>query len=197
MTKPARDSGRRNLLLLAALFLVPLLAAIWLYFSSPWRPAPGAQHGELIDPPRPLPEVALGLPDGSAAAPGVLRGRWSLVHLIDGPCLEDCIAALARFRLVRLALDKDAVRVQRVLLHSGDCCGPGFPGLGDQDLLVLAATRPGERSLLAQFPRPRDGSPAIYIIDPLGNLMMRYPTTVAAGGLLKDLERLLRLSRIG
>lgn len=185
------------LLLLAALFLVPLLAAVWLYYSSPWRPVPGAQHGELIDPPRPLPEVALGLPDGSTTAPDVLRGRWNLVYLVDGPCLENCIAALARLRSVRFALDKDAVRVQRVLLHSGDCCRPGFPGPGDGDLLVLAAAGPRGRALLSLFPRPRDGNPAVYIIDPLGNLMMRHPATGAARDLLEDLGRLLRLSRIG
>ena len=197
MTAPARDSGRRNLLLLAALFFVPLLAALWLYFFSPWRPAPGAQHGELIDPPRPLPPVVLGLPDGSTAAPDVLRGRWSLVYLIDGPCLEDCAAALARLKSVRLALDKDATRVRRVLLHAGDRCDPGVSGPGDLDLLVLAAAGPEGRALLALFPRPRDGNAGIYLIDPLGNLMMRYPASTAAQGLLEDLERLLRLSRIG
>ena len=197
MTEPDRSSGRRKLLFLAALFLVPLLGALWLYFCSPWRPAPGAQHGELIDPPRPLPQPVLILSDGRVATTDVLRGHWHLVYLGAGRCLENCTAALAMLAGVRLALDKDAARVRRVLLHSGDCCGPGIPGPGDQDLLVLAAPGPGGRALLARFPRPGDGKAGIYIVDPLGNLMMSYPAAVDPQGLLKDLERLLRLSRIG
>lgn len=192
-----RRSGRRNLLMLASIFFVPLLAAVWLYFSSSWRPALGIQHGELIDPPRSLPAVALSLPDGSAAPPDSLRGSWYLVYLGDGPCDTPCTATLAELRQIRLALAKDAMRVRRVLLHAGDCCATGIPGPGDEDLLVLGAIGPEGQALLALFPRPADGSAGIYIVDPLGNLMMRHPATSTAEGLLKDLKRLLRLSRIG
>jgi hypothetical protein len=193
---PDRRSGRRKLVLLAAIFLLPLAAAMWLNFSS-WRPASGTQHGELIDPPRPLPEVVLMLPDGRATSPKLLRGAWFLVYLGDGPCAEQCAATLAEMRRVRLALDKDAARVRRVLLHTGDCCGPDFHALRDQDLLVLAASGHEGRTLLELFPRAPDRDASIYIVDPLGNLMMRHPATGAASGLLKDLERLLRLSSIG
>jgi len=194
---PDRRSGRRNLLLLAALFFVPVVAAAWLYFSSSWRPLRGMQHGELIEPPRPLPQVALSLPDGRAAPPDVLRGRWHLVYLGEGPCGDHCRAALAELGQVRLALDKDAARVRRVLLHAGDCCEPPLPAAGQGDLLALAAAGPQGRALLASFPRAPDGAAAVYIVDPLGNLMMRYPATGAGAGLLKDLQRLLRLSAIG
>lgn len=191
-----RRSGRRYFLLLASLFFVPFAAAIWLYYSSAWRPALAA-HGELIDPPRPLPAIALTLPDGGAASPEALRGSWSLVYLGEKSCAETCIKALAQLAHVRLALDKDATRVQRVLLHAGDCCAPGFPGPDDQDLLVLGATGPEGEAFLALFPRAPYGSPSIYVIDPLGNLMMRHSAADSAEGLLKDLERLLRLSSIG
>jgi cytochrome oxidase Cu insertion factor (SCO1/SenC/PrrC family) len=192
-----RRSGRRNLLLLAALFFVPVLAAAWLYFSSPWRPARGTQHGELIDPPRLLPVVALTLTDGSAAPPDALRGSWMLVYLDERPCGPPCRAALTELKRVRFALDKDAVRVRRVLLHAGDCCDPPFSGAGDEDLLVLGAAGAGGQTLLALFPRAPDAGTGIYIVDPLGNLMMSYPVSGAAAGLLKDLKRLLRLSAIG
>lgn len=198
MTDPAanRRSGRRHLLMLASLFFVPFAAAIWLYYSSAWRPAPGA-HGELIDPPRLLPAVALTLPDGRLTSPDALRGTWFVIYLSDGPCTESCVNALAELARVRLALGNDATRVQRVLLHAGDCCAPGFPGPGDEDLLALGATGSAGQTLLAVFPRAPDGSVGIYIVDPHGNLMMRHAATGAAQGLLKDLERLLRLSSIG
>ena len=195
-TAAARRSGRRNFLLLASLFFVPFLAAVWIYYSSEWRPSLAA-HGELIDPPRPLPAIALTLPDGGMASPDVLRGSWSLVYLGVKSCAEACTKALAELAQVRLALAKDATRVQRVLLHAGDCCAPGFPGPQDQDLLVLSATGSEGEAFLALFPRAPYDTPSIYVVDPLGNLMMRHSAAGSADGLLKDLERLLRLSSIG
>jgi hypothetical protein len=176
-------TGRRQLLLVASIFFVPLAAAALLYFQSGWRPSAGVQHGELIDPPRPLPEPAL-------------RGQWFLVHPVGDACDAACAAALAELRQVRLALDKDAPRVRRVLLHDGSCCGPTAPA-PEPDLLVLGAGGPEGAALRALFPPAAGGAQGIYIVDPHGNLMMSYPATGAARGLLKDLERLLRLSNIG
>jgi hypothetical protein len=182
--------------MLASLFFLPFAAAVWLYYSSAWRPV-NAAHGELIDPPRLLPAVALTLPDGGTTSPSVLRGAWSLVYLGEKSCAEGCTKTLAELARVRLALDKDATRVQRVLLHSGECCAPGFPGPGDEDLLVLGATGAEGKAFLALFPRAPYGTASVYVVDPLGNLMMRHAASGGAQGLLKDLERLLRLSSIG
>ncbi len=185
MNSPSdRRRGRRQLLLVASIFFVPLAAALWLYFYSGWRPASGAQHGELIDPPRTLSSDAL-------------HGSWSLVLLISGSCDADCVASLEELGRVRLALDKDIPRVRRVLLHDGGCCEPGLPVLGEADMLVLASAGAGGAALRAQFPPARGGGSGIYIVDPHGNLVMSYPSTGAGRGLLKDLERLLRFSRIG
>lgn len=181
---PDRRRGRRQLLLVAALFFVPLAAALWLYFASGWRPAPGAQHGMLVDPPRALPVPAL-------------RGRWSLVRLQRGPCAQDCISALEELGRIRLALDKDQPRVRRVLLHDGRCCEPAPPVLAEPDLLVIGADDAEGEALAALFPPVPGGGAGIYIVDPHGNLVMGYASAGSSRGLLKDLERLLRLSRIG
>lgn len=193
---PDRRAGRRHLLLVASLFFVPLAAASWLYLSSGWRPAAGVQHGELIDPPRPLPDAPLQLPDGSVAPADALRSGWSLVYVGDDACDKICRSALADMRQARLALDKDAIRVKRVLLHAGACCEAGF-GTDEPDLQVLAASGPAGSALRAVFPPSADGEPGIYIVDPHGNLMMGYAPTGATRGIVKDLERLLRLSTIG
>jgi hypothetical protein len=196
MTLPAdaRRTGRRKLLLVAALFVMPLATAILLYYASGWRPGVRSQ-GTLIDPPRPLAVAGLALPDGRPAGSGVLRGRWSLVHPAVA-CDERTEALLDELARLRLALDKDASRVQRVLLHTGACAGVSLPSR-DADLLVLAAAGPAGEEFVAAFPPAADGSPGIYIVDPHGNLMMSYPASGSARGLLKDLERLLRLSSIG
>lgn len=180
---PGRRRGRRQLLLIAAIFLLPVAAAMWLYFSSGWRPAPAAQHGMLIEPPRVLPSEGL-------------RGRWSLVLLQSGDCGAACAAALEELGRVRLALAKDIPRVRRVLLHDGRCCETGRPSPAP-DLLVLPAAGEAGAALRALFPPVPGGGSGIYIVDPHGNLLMGYPSAGASRGLLKDLERLLRLSRIG
>jgi hypothetical protein len=191
---PARRAGRRQFLLVASLFIVPVVTAILLYHSSGWRPVVNSQ-GTLIDPPRTLTAAGLTLADGRPAPVNVFEGQWSVVHPAVA-CDERTEALFEELARVRLALDKDAPRVRRVLLHAGGCAGVRLPSR-DADLLVLAASGPAEESLLAAFPPAVDGAQGIYIVDPHGNLMMSYPASGSARGLLKDLERLLRLSNIG
>jgi hypothetical protein len=189
-----RRSGRRQFLLVASIFLVPLIAAIALYFSSDWRPVVNSQ-GTLIDPPRMLTASGVAFPDGKPAPADVFEGKWSIVHPAAA-CDARTEALFEELGRVRIALDKDAPRVRRVLLHGGNCAGATMP-TGDSDFTVLAATGPEGRALLAAFPPAVDGQPGIYLVDPHGNLMMSYPASGSARGLLKDLERLLRLSNIG
>jgi hypothetical protein len=188
-----RHRGRRQFVLVASIFFVPLATALLLYFSAGWRPMVNAQ-GTLIDPPRPLAVAGVALADGRPAPPDVFLGHWSVVYPTNA-CNERTAGLLDELARVRAALDKDAGRVRRVLLHGGQCASFGFPQ--DADLLVLAAAGPGGEAFRAQFPLAVDGGHGIYIVDPHGNLMMSYPAAGSARGLLKDLERLLRLSNIG
>ncbi len=180
---PPNRRGRLALIGLAALFFVPLAVSFYLYFHTDWRPSGGAQKGELISPPQPLP-------------PGLPAGDWLIVHLGEGPCDEACREVLIKTRQVRLALDKDVNRVSRVFLRSA--VPPIEPTLGDEhpDLLVRRAEDDEGKALLAAFPDP-PSSGRIYIVDPLGNLLMAYPADAPPRSILTDLERLLKLSHIG
>jgi hypothetical protein len=192
--RPPDDSqrrGRRNLLLVASLFVVPVVTAILLYHSVDWRPVVNAQ-GTLIDPPHTLAVAGLTLADDTAAPPDAFQGRWSVIRPVTGDCGARDRALLEELARVRLALDKDADRVQRVLVHDGGCVA-GELEADESELRVLLA----DADFLAQFPPSVDGAVGIYIADPHGNLMMSYPASGSARGLLKDLERLLRLSSIG
>jgi hypothetical protein len=177
--------------MVASLFIVPVVTAIVLYRSVDWRPVVNAQ-GTLIDPPRTLVIAGLALADGSNAPSDAFEGRWSVIRPVTGDCGARERALVEELGRVRLALDKDADRVRRIVVHDGGCAAAELDS-GESDLQVYSATV----DFFAQVPPSVDGAAGIYIVDPHGNLMMSYPASGSARGLLKDLERLLRLSSIG
>ena len=130
MTTEARDLRSRNLRTLGALtalFLLPLVASFWLYYGTSWRPAGRVNHGELIQPPRPLPAVALprvplgpgmGQSTGDGAGrelaapdPTLFRSKWTLVYVGDGSCDASCRGTLYVMRQTQFALGTDMTRL--------------------------------------------------------------------------------------
>jgi hypothetical protein len=207
----ARARNLRTVGALAALYLVPLALAFYAYYGTGWRPAGHVNHGTLITPPRPLPELAL-IPagaavgaergDGAAArAAGAVpaaafRGIWTLVYIGNGACDAGCRRALLVMRQAHVALNRDMTRVGRVYLSTGACCARELTTASDPGLTLLDATVPAAAPLLEKFPAAaREHS--VFVVDPLGNLMMSYDARTDARGLLIDLQKLLRLSHIG
>jgi hypothetical protein len=189
--------SRTQVWILVGVFFVPLALAFLLYYGSGgWRPPGSTNRGELISPARPLPDVDLHRPTGDLLEASAWRGKWTLVYIGDGRCDDHCRATLTLMRQTRLALNKDMTRVQRVFLATANCCDLAYlhaehPGL----VLALAGDKPG-KDLLTAFPDTAAGS--IYIVDPLGNLMMRHAAPAApTRDLLEDLRKLLKLSHIG
>lgn len=194
--------GRRQLLLLAALFFVPLALAFWIYYGpGGWRPDGGTNKGDLLDPARPLPKVDLPITGGSPVRGELLRGKWSLVYVGEGTCDDHCRKALYLTRQTRIALNKDADRVERVFLAYGNCCDFEFIENEHPDLVVAIVDSPQAAALLAKFPAYDDGpvekAGRVYLVDPLGNLLLSYSATAPESALLTDLQKLLRLSHIG
>ncbi len=174
----ARPRSRRNMLLLVAIFFAPLLLSFVVYYGSSWRPTGRTNHGTLIEPPRPLPSAA-----------GVFTGKWSLVYVGSGECTADCREVLHFMRQTQLGLGHLLPRVQRVFLASANCCDREF-------LDTVDPPAPERAALLAAF--PADGREAtLFVVDPRGNLMMRYDAHADPRGLHEDLEKLLNLSHIG
>ena len=99
-------------------------------------------------------------------------------------------------RQTRLGVGRDMTRVARVFLATGACCDRARLALEDPGLVVLDASGPAAASLVREFP---DGARAhaLFVVDPLGNLMMSYDARGNPHGLLVDLKKLLRLSHIG
>jgi cytochrome oxidase Cu insertion factor (SCO1/SenC/PrrC family) len=204
MTTTPRNLRARNLRMLAGLaglFVLPLVLAFYMYYATDWRPVKRVNHGALITPARPLPAVHLprtNLSDSDTAppAPQQFRTRWSLVYIGAGNCDEPCRQALYVMRQTRLSLNSDMSRVERVFLTTGNCCAREFLAHEHPGLVVLDATTAEGTRLLREF--PADGRPySVFIVDPLGNLMMSYDARQNPKGLLEDLQKLLRLSHIG
>ena len=199
--KGERGRVRWQPVVLVILFLGPLIAA-WLLYSGPsgWRPGGSTNHGVLIDPPVLVPDLEMTLADVTVAVSDSpsLRDIWTMMYIDGGGCDARCMEALYRSRQVRLSLGRRAARVQRVYVALGDVPDPEWISAEHEDLLIVDATLDSHRDLIDSFRgdvRPEGDD--IYLIDPLGNLMMRFPLEGDAKGMLEDLKRLLRLSRIG
>lgn len=190
----SRRMGRWILVALFALFFAPLLIAMAWYALAPGYAPPPSPNGELIDPPRPLEAFSARSADGATVDLESLRGRWQLVHVIPGACGGACRERLYHTRQVHDALGEDRVRVVRLAVVEGGAAA--LAGVLDRHprLRVLPAAE--AVGLVRQLPGGK-GSGSVFVVDPLGNLMMRFPPSLAPDAMLDDLEKLLKLSRIG
>jgi hypothetical protein len=187
-----RARNLRTVGALAAVFFLPLLVSFWLYYGG-WRPAGQSNHGQLITPAQPLEPAALSSVQGKDSVSLPLR-TWTLVYVGGGACDDACRNALRLMRQARLALSEEMTRVERVWLVTGNCCDREYLEREQAGLIALDATAAG--ALVAQFPAG-EREHSIFVIDPLGNLMMRHDARDDPKGLLADLRKLLELSRIG
>jgi len=136
---------------------------------------------------------------GEALEMQKLHGKWTVVYVGDGACDTRCREALVLTRQTRLALNQDLDRVQRLFLVSGHCCDRTYLQTEHADVLTASVEDAAGQQLLAAFPQGAAAAQQgrIYIIDPLGNLMMSYAPDAPRKGLLEDLKKLLKLSHIG
>ena len=186
--------GRKKLTslwLMVALTVAPVAASYLLYFF--WLPARTVNYGELIEP-RVLPDPPLTLADGKPFRLSQLKGKWLLLSVDSGQCDAHCDRKLLYMRQLRLTQGKNMDRVERVWLVS-DGAEPSREAQA-----AYAGTwvvRAGDAALLGRFAAPGAPSDHIYLVDPLGNLMMRFPRDPDPKLMVKDLARLLKASQIG
>ncbi len=186
------------LLFIVACFVVPLAAAWGLV--GRWMPGGTIQNGELLNPARPLTQLRFVTLDERRLDGTTLRGHWALIYAgAAGECAAACRTALYDLRQVRLALGKDMSRVKTVFLLDGAPVAELRQWLAaEYAAMIVGVVDPAARTELASaFAKPGAIGEWIYLLDPLGNLLMRYPVGGEPRGMLKDLQRLLRLSRIG
>lgn len=204
MVKQPKRVGQWKLLLIFAVALLPLIAAVIMYFGKIGLPSGTTNHGLLVLPP--LTEDDHGIKVGGSDYPGAIQpdGRRKWLLLILGPtgaspgnslCDKACEQTLYLARQVNVALGKDADRVGRLLLSSEPVSLP----VPDVALMQQAFSAAAFSRLSDEMVNVRQGlNPwEILIMDPFGNIMMHYPGELDGKGILEDLRRLLKVSKIG
>ena len=185
-------SPPRTLLLVLALLLLPFATAAGLYALG-WHPQQPANQGELLAPPRALP--ALSGIDGQALPPSAFAGQWHIVVAGSGPCDAACTQWLTHTRQVHVALYQQMPRVHRAWLSAPPGLASRFAPLQrmQPDLRAFVATDAAARQA---FDLDQAGY-RVFVIDPMGQIILRYPPDADPRGLLKDMERLLRYAWAG
>lgn len=188
----AQRKSQRTLLLVAAVCIAPFVASFALYYF--WQPSGRINYGELVE--------GITVPPGNLALSGSgkpfdftqLRGRWIFVTVDSGACDDYCQKKLWKMRQVRLTQGKYPERIERAWLVS-DTQSVAATVVKEYEGTWIASAQ--GNAVLTLFPYRDALRDHIYLVDPLGNVVLRYPKDADPSLMKKDLTRLLRVSRIG
>lgn len=188
-------SGRVKMLLVLAVCAAPVIASYLMYYVVP--PQGRTNYGELILPTHGLPAaLPLRTLDGQPVAASTLKGQWLLVTVGPSACVEACDRRMYLQRQLRTMLGRDRERLDKIWFVTDDAplAPPLREALGGAEP-VLALRVP--RDALAQWLQPADGQVLedhLYIVDPMGEWMMRVPVNPDPAKVKRDLEKLMRAS---
>lgn len=200
--KNVQTNKKLQLALLMLLFLLPPLAAYVLFYAD-LHPTGGGNYGDLITPAKPLQNATLKTLDGRTFQLSELRKKWALLFLGGRDCDEYCEQNLYTINQVRLAQGKNIGRVNSVFIVPDNVSRADIGNVAQTypNILIFLAEAETFAVLLEQLGEYSDATLPergyVYIVDPLGNLMMSYQTGADPSGMRKDLKRLLKLSQIG
>ncbi len=187
-------AGRWKMIALLLVCAAPVIASYFTYYVI--RPEGRRSFGELIEPQRPLPEMlALDLAGATHRLPE-LKGQWLLLTTGGASCAEACQQQLYFQRQLRELMGREKERLDRVWLINDAAPVPDTLQAALQGATALRV--PADD--LARWLVPAAGQRIedhLYVVDPMGNLMMRFPAGMdveAAAKAKRDLERLLRAS---
>ena len=184
-------AGRWKMLLLLLVCAAPVIASYLTYYVI--RPQGGNSYGTLIDPQRPLPALEGRNAQGETVMLESLRKQWLLISVADSACDQACERHLYLQRQIREMLGREKDRVDWVWLRTGATELSEPLARATEAAVVLRVDAPA----LADWLEPAEGQRLedhLYVVDPLGNWMMRFPADVDPKRARRDLDRLLRAS---
>ena len=187
----AKSGGRRTLLLIVAIGLAPIVASYAAYYW--FTPSTRVNYGELLET-MPAPVIVGTNSDGKAFALTDLRGKWLLLIATRRGCSDDCARALYATRQARTIQGREQDRVVRLLLQPLPAPAPPQElAAADPGLVVVSI----ESHALEQLPLGESAAAGILLLDPRGNLVLRYGPDPDIRRLANDLQRVLKASQIG
>lgn len=200
--------SKTPLIIIMLMSLAPVIAALLVYFNPEWRPSGGANYGALIEPQRPIPSAAdlpLTTLDGQPFDLSSLKGKWIIAAADVAECPESCARKLFILRNSHASQGKHVERLARVWFITDDGPVPekvleAYKGA----VMVRVNPLVLEKFLLGKTPAGQslvqarsELAPPMWIIDPLGNLILQYPPVADPELFRKELRKLLQNSRIG
>lgn len=194
MTDPTPQRARRNraaLIAIVVLFFGSMLVAGVLRFSG-WQPEGNKSHGTVLSPPVDLREQAPRLLDGGSYAWNPDARIWRILLAPPAGCAEACTRAAADFDKVWRLMGRNADRLDILWLCTDASCSVPDP-LGSDRTLRRLAPDPALRARLPGIDEGATGDVRVYLVDPNGFLMMRYPPGADVGGVRADIAKLLKL----
>jgi hypothetical protein len=186
--------SKKTFYLLILVFILPFTMAVLLHLFD-LKPG-GKSYGNLIQPPKNLQIPALTNRQGKIFKPEQWYKIWSIVTVDSTGCAALCADRVHMLKQVHTSMNKEIDRVQRVLLVPADINSDAYGEIQKKypDLIILA----GAGAEMAKFSDEFNATKgAIFLVDPLGNLMMSYPEKFDPKGLRSDLTRLLKNSWAG
>jgi cytochrome oxidase Cu insertion factor (SCO1/SenC/PrrC family) len=186
--------NKTKFLVIVALFALPIVASYLTYFV--WTPKGGVKNYGALIKPETLPETLTltAINSGAPTTLQTLRGKWLLVQVDAASCPQACEQKLYAMRQVRLMQGREQDRVLRLWLVDDGRAPAALLLQKYAGTLLFADPARGLMAKLAAHSDPKQG---IYMIDPRGNLMMRWPSEVDIKRMHKDIERLLKASQMG
>jgi hypothetical protein len=179
--------NKRLLVLLAVIAAAPVALSYLAYYA--WPRDARVNYGELLAP-QTIAPIAGTRADGAPFDLASLRGRWVVLYAAPGNCSGNCADALYASRQARTIQNAERERVVRVWLVTDPSAPASALLAAHPDLTVARVDARSLRSL-------PQGSDRIYLIDPLGNFVLAWPSKPDIKAMAKDLGRLLRASSIG
>ncbi len=189
------NKGRWKLLAVLAICAAPMIFSYLTYYVI--KPEGRTNYGELLDPRAyPMPALGATLLNGKAVELNAYKGKWIMLQIDDADCREPCKKKLYDMRQLRTAQGKAMDRIERVWLITDDQPLETIV-MREYDGTRMLRVKPDALKTWLPVEPGATLADHIYMIDPLGNLMMRFPKNADPNKIKKDLSKLLKASSIG
>lgn len=190
---PSKSNGRLKMLFILLVCATPVFVSYFMYYVV--KPEGRTNYGTLLTPPVDAGKVPVTV-DGKPAALDALKGKWLMVTSGPSACDATCVERLYLIRQVRETTGKEKDRVTQVWLVTDN----NLPSKEITDAYpAVKILRIDDKALNAALPTDAGQSikEHIFVVDPLGNIILRFPAKPDPSKMKKDMSKLLRASRLG